>query len=227
MAAIYIVEDEENIRNLISYALNNSGYDALGFGDGASLFTQIDQEKPSLIILDIMLDGEDGYEILKQIRSTKNIEDIPIIMLTAKDQEYDKVKALDMGADDYITKPFGVMEMISRVKAVLRRIPSREENVEEANVEFKDIILDLNKRTVEIDGEFVDMTFKEFELLYYLIKNRNIVLTRDQITNEIWGYDYEGESRTVDVHIRSLRQKLTDDRKYIKTVRNVGYMIED
>lgn len=227
MACVYIVEDEENIRNLITYALTNSGYHAVGVSNGKDLFMKIDEEKPCLIILDIMLDGEDGYEILKTIRSTRNISDIPIIMLTAKDQEYDKVKALDMGADDYITKPFGVMEMISRVKAVLRRVPGKDEAVEDSLVEFRDVALDLNKRTVEIAGEEVDMTFKEFELLYYLIQNQNIVLTRDQITNEIWGYDYEGESRTVDVHIRSLRQKLGENRKYIKTVRNVGYMIEN
>lgn len=222
MDKIFIVEDDQNIKQLIIYALNSSGFDAHGFENAEDLYKRLEIEVPVLFVLDIMLDGDDGYQILEKLRTNPNTEKIPAIMLTAKAAEYDKVRGLDMGADDYITKPFGVMELISRIKAVLRR--TQEDDVKET-VEYKDVEIDLKKRTVEVSGEPVELTYKEFELLHFLIVNAGIVLSRDKIMSAVWGFDYQGESRTVDVHIRTLRQKLKDAGNYIVTVRNVGYKI--
>lgn len=223
MIKIYCVEDEENIRELIVYALKNSGFDVKGFEDSKGLYLGIDESLPDLILLDIMLPGEDGLSILKNLRSKASTESIPIIMITAKTSEYDKVMGLDMGADDYIVKPFGIMELISRVKALLRRV---NKNTPIRNIiSLKDITLNYDKRLVTVDGSIIQLTYKEFELLYYLLKNQNIVLTRENILNEIWGYDFEGETRTVDVHIGTLRQKLGQSGSLIQTIRNVGYKI--
>ncbi len=224
MYTIYVVEDDIDIRQLIVYALNNNGFKAMGFPDAQGLYGQMAKEAPSLLILDLMLDGESGYDILSRIRKDPEVYDLPVIILTAKSSEYDKVKGLDMGADDYITKPFGVLEMISRVKALLRRSPDRVKT--KSKVTYKDLRMDLEKRQVDLDGKKLDLTYKEFELLYFLILNEGIVLSRDSLMEEVWGFDYSGETRTVDVHIRSLRQKL-EDRDYIKTVRNVGYRLGD
>lgn len=217
---IYCVEDDGGIRELIVYALQSTGYDAQGFNDGKALFDAMDVEKPSLILLDIMLPGEDGISILNHLKSNAGTRDIPVIMLTAKGSEYDKVIGLDSGADDYITKPFGVMELISRVKAVLRRCV-KGDNSSEFTV--GKLILNVDKHIAAIDGEEMTLTLKEFELLRLLMKNCGIVLTRDKLLETIWGYDYEGETRTVDVHIRSLRQKLGDSGALIETIRGVGY----
>ena len=223
MHTIYIVEDEENIREMIAYALNNSSFKAMAFADAKQLYAQLDENVPSLFLLDIMLEGEDGYTILETLRENEKTKDIPIIMLTAKSSEFDKVKGLDMGADDFITQPFGVMELISRVKAVLRRVPVKEE--EESILRLGGIVMDLERRLTFVNDETVELTYKEFELLYYLLINKDIVLTRSKLMTEIWGFAFQGESRTVDVHIRSLRQKLKDEGKMIQTVRNVGYKI--
>lgn len=223
MDKIYIVEDDDNIKQLIVYALNTSGFEAIGFEGSEGLYKELAKDLPVLFLLDIMLDGEDGYSILNQLKQKPETEKIPVIMLTAKAAEYDKVKGLDMGADDYITKPFGVMELISRIKAVLRR--TKDDTSDDKLATYKNISMDVKKRTVEVDGEPIELTFKEFELLHFLIMNQEIVLSRDKIMNGVWGFDYQGESRTVDVHIRTLRQKLQNAGKHIVTVRNVGYKI--
>lgn len=224
MENIFIVEDDESIKELICYALNNNGFMAYGFEDAQGLYEELKNNIPSLIILDIMLSGDDGYRILSNIRNNNKTKDIPVIMLTAKNSEYDKIKGLDMGADDYITKPFGVMELISRINAVLRRYTKI--SVDNKNIlSIGNISLDSSKRLVLVDEQELSLTFKEFELLYYLMNNEGMVLTRDNLMNEVWGFDFEGESRTVDVHIRTLRQKLGKSSNLIKTVRNVGYKI--
>lgn len=222
MTKIYCVEDDENIRELIVYALKNSDFDAVGFEKAEDFYEELTKSKPDLILLDIMLPGEDGLSILRNLKSKSTTEAIPVIMITAKSSEYDKVIGLDMGADDYIVKPFGVMELISRVKAVLRRV---NKNKPSNAISFKNITLDYDKRLVTVDGSIIQLTYKEFELLYYLLKNQNIVLTRENVLNEVWGYDYEGETRTVDVHIGTLRQKLGKSGALIQTIRNVGYKI--
>lgn len=221
MPLIYCVEDDEDIRELVIYALKSHGFEAEGFENSKKLFKA---PPPDLIILDIMLPGEDGYSILKRLRTSVITSDIPVIMLTAKTSEFDKVKALDMGADDYIEKPFGIMELISRVKAVLRR--SNRDSISK-KLTYKEITIDYDKYQVLVDGKEVSLTHKEFQLLYYLMKNQGIVLSRNQIMNEVWGFDYEGETRTIDVHIRTLRLKLGDAGKHIQTVRNVGYKLGD
>lgn len=223
MAAIYIVEDDVNIREIERYALKNSGYEVEEFENGDDFFKRLDQVIPSLILLDIMLPNESGLDILSKIRASKATADIPIIMVTAKTSELDKVKGLDLGADDYMTKPFGVMELISRVKALLRRTQS---NKEESQLRYGEVLLDNDKHAVLVCGEPCELTFKEFELLKYLMINKGIVLSRDKIMDQVWGFEYEGESRTVDMHIKTLRQKLGAAGNFIKTVRNVGYMIE-
>lgn len=227
MPKIYCVEDDESIRELIIYALKNSGFEAEGFEEGKEFFLRLNSSKPDLVILDLMLPGDDGLTILKRIREDINTQELPVIILTAKSTEYDKVKGLDMGSDDYITKPFGVMELISRIKAVLRRTGVSKKPDSKNIVEFKNIVIDLDKRVVTANNKVLKLTYKEFELLLYLIENKNIVLTRQKLTEEIWGFDYEGETRTVDVHIRTLRQKLGELSNYIVTVRNVGYKIVD
>lgn len=224
MAVVFVVEDDTNIREIERYALKNSGYEVEAFESGAELFQRLKEEIPSLILLDIMLPGESGLDILAKIRGTAETSRVPIIMVTAKTSELDKVKGLDLGADDYISKPFGVMELVSRVKALLRRSNPVQD---EAQLMLGDIYIDNDRHAVLVGGKPCELTFKEFELLKYLIINRGIVLSRDKLMNQVWGFEYEGESRTVDMHIKTLRQKLGDAGHYIKTVRNVGYMIEE
>lgn len=222
---IYLVEDDENIRELVLYALKSAGYEAAGFSNAAEFYRGLDQGRPQLLLLDIMLPDEDGISILKKLRNNVRLKGLPVIMLTAKSTEYDKVIGLDSGADDYVTKPFGVMELLSRVRAVLRR--SAENTSGHSQMKLGELTLDTEKHEVRVGEELVTLTFKEFELLNYLMQNRNIVLTRDKILNVIWDYDYEGESRTVDVHIGSLRQKLGPCGNMIRTVRGVGYKLEE
>ncbi len=219
---IFCVEDDSNIRELVVYTLNTTGMQAYGFEDGKSFFKALASETPELVLLDIMLPGEDGLSILKKLKMSSKTKNIPVIMVTAKGAEYDKVIGLDEGADDYVTKPFGMMELVSRIKAVLRRT-KRDDNKDEMVYEF--LKMDLKRHEVSVDGEVVPLTLKEFELLRKLMKNKDIVLTRDQLLVEIWGYDFDGETRTVDVHIRTLRQKLGKAGELIKTVRGVGYFM--
>ena len=223
MALIYIVEDDQNIREIESFALKNSGYTIMDFECAKDFYHQLAEKVPDCILLDIMLPDEDGLEILKKIRSIPDTRKVPIMMITAKTTELDKGKGLDLGADDYITKPFGIMELISRVKALLRRSMNMED---EKFLSAGDIFLDGEKHMVYVKDEPVDLTFKEYELLKLLIQNQGIVMSRDVIMERIWGIDFEGESRTLDVHIKTLRQKLKNAGTLIKTVRNVGYMIE-
>jgi len=225
MQTVYITEDDENIRELVIYALNSNDFRAFGFETPKALFERLKSAAPDLFILDIMLPGGDGYSVLRLLKANAAYKNIPVIMLTAKSAEFDKIKGLDMGADDYITKPFGVMELISRVKAVLRRCGEGGAGYEQTVLEFKNISLDLQKRGVEAAGEPVALTYKEFELLRYLLCNRDIALSREKIMSAVWGYDFEGETRTVDMHIKSIRRKLKSAGAHIKTVRNVGYKI--
>ncbi len=221
---IYYVEDDNNIRELVVYALKSSGFDAAGFDSGKTFFREMRRQLPELILLDIMLPDEDGMSILKKLKKTESMKDIPVIMLTAKSAEYDKVIGLDTGADDYVTKPFGVMELVSRVKAVLRRSGRKEQKPQ--NMVLDDIHLDRERHTVTVGGQPVELTYKEFELLDYLMRNQGIVLSREKLLEVVWNTDYEGESRTVDVHIGSLRQKLGESGRKIQTVRGVGYKME-
>lgn len=219
---IFCVEDDGNIRELVVYTLESTGFQARGFEDGSSFLEALALETPELVLLDIMLPGEDGLEILKKLKNSSKTKDIPVIMVTAKGSEYDKVVGLDSGADDYVTKPFGMMELISRIKAVLRRSGKQQDKTK---LSVGGISLDTKKHEVKVDGEQVVLTLKEFELLEKLMRNQGIVLTRDQLLTEIWGYDFDGETRTVDVHIRTLRQKLGEQGSLVKTVRGVGYRI--
>lgn len=219
---IFCVEDDSNIRELVVYTLESTGFQAHGFEDGSSFLEALALETPELVLLDIMLPGEDGLEILKKLKNSSKTKDIPVIMVTAKGSEYDKVVGLDSGADDYVTKPFGMMELISRIKAVLRRSGKQQDKTK---LSVGGICLDTKKHEVKVDGENAVLTLKEFELLEKLMRNQGIVLTRDQLLTEIWGYDFDGETRTVDVHIRTLRQKLGEQGSLIKTVRGVGYRI--
>ncbi len=222
MVRIFCVEDDENIRELIIYALKSSGFEAIGFEEGRSFFKEISKEAPELVLLDIMLPDIDGIDILKKLKESASTADIPVIILTAKSSEFDKVKGLDLGADDYITKPFSVMELISRVKAVLRRTGGGNE---EDIINLQDISINYKKRSLQVKGEAVALTYKEFELLYYLMQNKEIVLSREQLMERVWGFDFEGETRTVDMHIKTLRQKLGSSGSLIETVRGVGYKI--
>ena len=220
---IYCVEDDASIRELVVYTLQATGYEAQGFADGKAFWTAIEHEMPDLVLLDIMLPGEDGLQILKRLRGHSATAELPVIMLTAKGTEYDKVVGLDSGADDYIAKPFGMMELVSRVKALLRRT---QKPVTTGQLVCGALILDKEAHKVTADGQEVTLTHKEFELLEYLLENRNIVLTREKILDRIWGYTSDVETRTLDVHIRSLRQKLGAGGECIETVRGVGYRIE-
>ena len=222
MATIYIVEDDVNIREIERYALKNSGYEVEEFESGESLFKRLERAVPSLLLLDIMLPDEDGLEILEKLRANKNTAAIPIIMVTAKTSELDKVKGLDFGADDYITKPFGVMELISRVKALLRRSGRTHSS---PVLTFQNIKMEEDKHVVSVSEKPCELTFKEYELLKLLLTNAGIVVGRDTILEKVWGTDFEGESRTLDMHIKTLRKKLGDAGVYIKTVRNVGYIL--
>ena len=219
---IYLVEDDASIRELVVYALNNSGFQAVGFDTPSAFWQALAKQTPELILLDIMLPEEDGLQMLRRLRQSPVTRRTPVIMLTAKGSEYDKVIGLEAGADDYIPKPFGMMELIARVKALLRRADDRP-----ADESYRAGCLTVcpERHLVEVEGRQVTLTLKEFELLCMLMKNRNMVLTRDQLLNQIWGYSFDGENRTVDVHIRTLRQKLGPAGDVIETVRGVGYKI--
>ncbi|MBQ3180887.1 MAG: response regulator transcription factor [Firmicutes bacterium] len=218
---IYIVEDDSNIRQMESYALKNSGFAIKEFECAADFWAECEKELPELLILDIMLPGEDGYAVLRKLRQNSRTRDIPVIMVTAKSSELDAVRGLDEGADDYIVKPFGIIEFVARVKVVLRRLAKPA-----ATLSFGDVVLDDDKRLVYERGRECSLTFKEYELLKLLLQNCGIVLSRERIMDRVWGMDFEGESRTVDMHIKTLRQKLGESASIIKTVRNVGYKID-
>ena len=221
MALIYVVEDDKNIQEIETFALANVGYEVKGFDSATDFYAALNETAPDLILLDIMLPDEDGLSIVKKLRTRQDTVPVPVIMVTAKTSEIDKVKGLDLGADDYITKPFGVMELIARVKAMLRRTME-----EDKFLSLGDIFLDDEKHMVYVKDEPCTLTFKEYELLKLLLHNAGIVVTREIILERVWGIDFEGESRTLDMHIRTLRQKLGDAGTMIRTVRNVGYMIE-
>ena len=221
---IYCVEDDDSIRELMVYALRASGFEALGFCDGQALFQALEEEKPQLITLDIMLPGMDGIEILKKLRGNAATEKIPVIMASAKGAEYDKVLGLDLGADDYLVKPFSMMEMVSRIRAVLRRAEPEQNS---ATLRLGKLQMDPDARTVFADGARVELTYKEFELLHLFLQHPGRVYSRDQLLAKIWGTDYLGETRTVDVHIGTLRTKLGACGDYIRTVRGVGYRMEE
>ena len=221
---IYCVEDDDNIRELVIYTLESTGMAARGFADGSAFMEALAEEMPELVLLDIMLPGDDGITILKKLKQSSKTKDMPVIMVTAKGTEYDKVIGLDLGADDYVTKPFGMMELVSRIKAVLRRTGRMQEK---DVLEINGIRLDIRKHEVTVNGSLIILTLKEFEMLRLLMSNPNIVLTRDQLLEDIWGYNFEGETRTVDVHVRTLRQKLGERGSVIETVRGVGYRIGD
>lgn len=223
MALIYIVEDDKNIQEIESYALKGSGYQVCAFDDGSGLDEALREVIPDLLLLDIMLPGEDGLSILKRLRANAATKALPIIMVTARSTEIDMVKGLDQGADDYITKPFGVMELLSRVKALLRRIkPMSEETL----LQYKNILLDRERRVCTVDGQSLELTYKEYELLRLFLSNIGIVLTRDIIMGAVWDTEYAGETRTVDMHVKTLRKKLGEAGNLIVTVRNVGYKLE-
>ena len=219
---IYLLEDDTNIRNFVVYALNNSGLEAEGFELPSRFWAAVEKKKPSMAILDIMLPEEDGLSVLRKLRGNSETKDLPIIMLTAKSTEYDKVIGLDGGADDYVTKPFGTMELVARVKALLRRAEPVSDGKEYS---IGPLLLNPDKHIIKVDGQDVALTLKEFQLLCYLIRNKGNVMTRDQILQEIWGYEFDGENRTVDVHIRTLRSKLGKAGDLIETVRGIGYRI--
>ena len=220
---IWCVEDDASIRDIEVYALKSTGFEARGFEDAESFFEALKDETPELIVLDVMLPGISGVEILRRLRNSPDTSGIPIIMATAKGMEYDKVESLDLGADDYLVKPFGMMEMVSRVKAVLRRCrPAQVSRILRA----EGLELNLDAHTVTADGRRVDLTFKEFEILKLFMTHPNMVFTREQLFNDVWGENFIGETRTVDMHIRTLRQKLGDHGQLISTVRGVGYRME-
>ena len=223
---IFCVEDDSNIRELVVYTLETTGFKARGFEDGKEFLEALALETPELVLMDIMLPGEDGIELLKRLKASPKTRDIPVIMVTAKGAEYDKVKGLDLGSDDYVTKPFGMMELISRIKAVLRRSQKSSNELQDI-IKVGDIEIDTKKHEVTASGEIVNLTLKEYELLKRLMKNSNIVMTRDLLLEEIWGYDFDGETRTVDVHVRTLRQKLGKSGERIETVRGVGYRMRE
>ncbi len=224
MSLIYLVEDDSNIRELVVYTLNSMGFDAVGFEKPSDFYSALKDNVPSLILLDIMLPQEDGLSILKKLRASDGTKEVHVIMLTAKSSEIDKVKGFEMGADDYIAKPFGMMELVARVKARLRST-GKTKVLSEYSV--GGLYVCPEKHIVRVDGDTVALTLKEFEMLCMLLENRQVVLTRDQILNKVWGYSFDGESRTVDVHIRTLRQKLGNSGDIIETVRGIGYKISE
>ena len=222
---IYFLEDDDSIRELVIYTLRNTGMEAMGFSRPSAFWEAMQQEElPALVLLDIMLPEEDGVSVLKKLRANRATKTLPVIMLTAKGTEYDQVMGLDYGADDYITKPFGMMALIARIKAVLRRsAPSKEEQ----EYVLGDLYVNPTRHIVRVGKEPVSLTLKEFELLCLLLEHQGVVFTRDRLLNHIWGYAFDGESRTVDVHVRHLRQKLGECGKYIETVRGIGYRAGD
>ena len=221
---IWCVEDDPSIREIEVYALNSTGLEARGFADGGEFWEALDTEQPELVLLDVMLPGEDGVAILKRLRSDERYREIPVIMATAKGTEFDKVQSLDFGADDYITKPFGMMEMVSRVKAVLRRSQRKQSA---PLLKLKGLTLDENQHTVTIDDQRVVLTYKEYELLRLFLSHPGMAFSREQLLQTVWNTEYAVETRTVDMHIRTLRQKLGEYGRYIETIRGVGYRLED
>lgn len=220
---IWCVEDDSSIRDIEVYALSSTGLEARGFEDGDSFWNALQAQRPELVILDVMLPGQDGVTLLKQMKASDDFRDIPVIMATAKGTEYDKIQSLDLGADDYLVKPFGIMEMVSRVKAVLRRCkPVKESKL----LKVEGLVLNPGERTLTLDGERVALTFKEYELLHLFLSQPGIAFTREHMLSSVWNTDYLGETRTVDMHIRTLRQKLGRYGHLIETVRNVGYRLE-
>ena len=220
---IWCVEDDSSIRDIEVYALSSTGFEARGFEDGDSFWHALQSEKPDLVVLDVMLPGKDGVTLLKLMKSSEEFREIPVIMATAKGSEYDKIQSLDLGADDYLVKPFGIMEMVSRVKAVLRRCkPVKETKL----LKLDGLVLNPDEHTVTIDGERLVLTYKEYELLHLFLSQPGIAFTREQLLSSVWNTEYLGETRTVDMHIRTLRQKLGNYGNMIETVRNVGYRLE-
>ena len=220
---IWCVEDDSSIRDIELYALNSAGFETKGFEDGTSFWNALKEEKPELVVLDVMLPGMDGIEILSKMKESTSYKDIPVILATAKGQEYDRIKGLDLGADDYIVKPFSMMEMVSRVKAVLRRCkPKQEETI----LKIGELVVNLKEHTVTIENSRISLTYKEFELLRLFLSHQGMVYTREQLFSQVWDMDYMGDSRTLDSHIRSLRQKIGAYGKKIETIRNVGYRWE-
>lgn len=222
MALIYIVEDDESIREIETIALKNSNYIVSAFENAKEFYKKLDELVPDLILLDVMLPDESGYDIVRKLRKRPATQDIPIIMVTAKTTELDMIKGLDGGADDYIKKPFSIMELITRVKALLRRTAKEEPKL----LKLDDLVIDHERHVVTVNNEPVDLTYKEYELLRLLMGSQGIVMTREVIMRSVWDTDFEGETRTVDMHIKTLRHKLGDYGSRIKTVRNVGYVIE-
>lgn len=219
---IYLVEDDNSIRELVAYTFNTAGLEAEGFDKPSLFWEACEKQKPDLVLLDIMLPEEDGIQILQKLRQREDTKKLPVIMLTAKGSEYDKVMGLESGADDYVSKPFGMMELLARVKALLRRTEDLRP-AQESRYTIGDLTVHRKRHEVFVKGKAVTLTKKEFDMLCYLLENRGMVLTRDQLLNQIWGYDFDGENRTVDVHIRTLRQKLGDCGTYIETIRGIGY----
>ena len=223
MSVIWCVEDDSSIRELETYVLNTTGMEAYGFEDGTVFWETLQQKQPDLILLDVMLPGIDGVELLSRMKANEKFRDIPVIMATAKGTEYDKVQSLDLGADDYLVKPFGMMEMVSRVKAVLRRSQPRKND---RLLTLDELVLDLDQHIVSVSGERIALTYKEYELLKLFLSQPGVAFTREQLLQKVWNTEYVSESRTVDMHIRTLRQKLGSYGNIIETVRNVGYRLE-
>ena len=223
---IYFVEDDNSIRELVTYTLSSAGMPADGFEKPSLFWSALSKQLPDLILLDIMLPEEDGLSILRKLRASQDTEKIPVMMLTAKSSEYEKVIGLDAGADDYLPKPFGMMELIARVRALLRRT-QKSAPIDAQAYQLGSLYVSPEKHIVQVSGQDIILTFKEFEMLCLLLKNKDIVLTREQFLNSVWGYSFDGENRTVDVHIRTLRQKLGSAGNYIKTIRGIGYKIEE
>ena len=221
---IWCIEDDEGIREIELYTLRQTGFEARGFPDAAEFFTALKTEKPELVILDVMLPGMDGTQVLQKMKEEAGTADIPVIMATARGQEYDKIQSLDMGADDYLVKPFGMMEMVSRIKAVLRRC---QQNAQPHLLKLQGLAVNLDEHTVTCDQNRITLTLKEYDLLVCFLSHPGFVFTRDQLFARIWGSDFTGESRTVDMHIRTLRMKLGSYGKWIETVRGVGYRLEE
>ena len=220
---IWCVEDDPSIREIIVYALNSTGIEAFGFEDGQIFWDTLQEKQPDLVLLDVMLPGIDGIELLTRMKGSERFRDIPVIMATAKGTEFDKVQSLDLGADDYLVKPFGMMEMVSRVKAVLRRCKPREDV---GLLRLDELVLNKNEHTVTISGERINLTYKEYELLKLFMSNPGVAFNREKLLQKVWNTDYVAESRTVDMHIRTLRQKLGSYGSVIETIRNVGYRLE-
>lgn len=220
---IYFLEDDNSIRELVVYTMNSTGFEATGFSKPSEFWEAMEKESPSLVLLDIMLPEEDGLSILKKLRASPATRRLPVMMLTAKDSEFDKVLGLDSGADDYVPKPFGMMELMARIKALLRR--TSPDGSQERDYTLGKLYVSPSRHLVKVDGKEIALTLKEFELLCFLLENDGMVLTRDKILARIWGYDFDGETRTVDVHVRTLRQKLGECGALIETVRGVGYKI--